>query len=65
MITTHTREARILTLRSALKLEMKGLSFSRGSIYAQIKREFGFKGNKAKVLDQLNTYIKENIHPDL
>lgn len=53
--------ARLLILRSALKLEVQGLKHSRGSIYAQVKREFGFKGNKQKVLDQLNTLIDETV----
>ena len=56
----NVRSARILTLRSALKLELKGLKMSRGiSAYAIIKREFGFKGNKARVLEQLNAFIDE------
>jgi hypothetical protein len=61
----NIRNARILTLRSALKLEVKtGLKMSRGiSILAIIKREFGFKGNKARVLEQLNAFIDENILP--
>jgi len=54
------RNARILTLRSALKLELKGLKMSRGiSVYAIVKREFGFKGSKARVLEQLNAFIEE------
>ena len=52
---------RVLTLRAALKLEIAGMSMSRGrSAYQIIKSEFGFKGSKAKVLDQLNTYIRDN-----
>jgi hypothetical protein len=35
---------------------------SRGiSAYAIIKREFGFKGNKARVLEQLTAFIDENV----
>lgn len=48
---------RLLALRSALELELKGFKFSRGSVYALIKREFGFKGTKQRVLDQLNEHI--------
>lgn len=55
--------ARVLILRSALKLEILGLRHSRGSVYALIKAEFGFKGNKQKVLDQLNKWIDDNILP--
>ena len=59
----NVHNARILTLRSALKLEVNtGLKMSRGiSPFAIIKREFGFKGNKARVLEQLNIFIDENI----
>lgn len=57
----HIERFRILTLRSALKLEIAGMNMSRGrSAYQIIKSEFGFKGSKAKVLDQLNTYIRDN-----
>lgn len=55
------RNFRILTLRSALRLEIAGMSRSQGkSAYQIIKSEFGFKGSKVKVLDQLNTYIQDN-----
>jgi len=58
----HTRNARILTLRSALKLECKGLKMSRGrSAYSIVKEEFGFRGSKVKVLAQLNEYVETNI----
>lgn len=49
---------RILTLKQALKLEIKGMKLSRGINAATIvKREFGFKGNKKKLLEQLEAYI--------
>ena len=47
-------------LRSALKLEVLGMSRKGQSVYSIVKREFGFKGSKQKVLDQLLAYIKEN-----
>lgn len=50
---------RLLSLRGALKLEILGLKHSRGSIYAAVKREFGFKGNKKKVLAQLEQHISD------
>ena len=58
----HIENFRILLLRAALKLEITGLRRSRGlsSAYSQIKREFGFKGSKVKVLEQLDTYIRDN-----
>jgi uncharacterized protein (DUF2141 family) len=48
---------RLLTLRGALKLEVLGLRHSRGSVCALVKREFGFKGTKQRVLDQLCAHI--------
>lgn len=55
-------KARILVLRAGLKLEMHGMRMSRGrTAYSIIKSEFGFKGNRARVLFQLNDWIKENI----
>lgn len=59
----QTRDFQILAMRSALKLEIKGLKHSRGSVYALVKKRFGFKGNKKRVLEQLNAYIEENILP--
>lgn len=52
---------RILTLRAGLRLEVIGLTRHGRSCYSIVKSEFGFKGNKQKVLDQLNNYIKRNI----
>ena len=51
----------ILRLKTCLKLEVKGLTVSRGqSAYSQVKAKFGFKGSKAKVLAQLEAWIEEN-----
>jgi hypothetical protein len=47
-------------LRSALKLEVLGMSRKGQSVYSIVKQEFGFKGSKQKVLDQLLAYIKEH-----
>lgn len=43
---------RLLMLRNALKMEMKGLRVSshRLTAYSIIKKEFNLKGSKAKVL---------------
>ena len=57
----ETRMFQTLAQRAALKLEMKGLKNSRGSVYAHIKRQYGFKGNKAKVLALLDAYIAERM----
>jgi len=46
--------ARILTLRAMLKLEMRGMSKSRGpTAYATLKM-MGFKGSRQAVLEQLD-----------
>jgi hypothetical protein len=51
---------RLLMLASALKLETKGIYPIKGcSAYAQIKKEFGLRGNKQKVLDQFNEMLVE------
>jgi hypothetical protein len=49
---------RLVSLKHALRLEIKGLRHSRGSVYALVKREFGFRGSKAKVLAQLEAHIE-------
>jgi hypothetical protein len=54
----HIGLFRLLTMRSALRLEMLGMKHSRGSVYALVKREFGFTGNRAKVLAQLEDHIR-------
>lgn len=55
---------RVMTLMAGLKLEIKGLGMSRGvSCHNIIKRSFGFKGNKQKVLQQLQAYKFANYPP--
>jgi len=51
---------RVRALRSALKLEVLGMTRRGVSVYRMVKEEFGFKGSKQKVLDQLLAYIKEH-----
>lgn len=63
MYTTNTEVARIFVLRGALKLEVKGMKRRGRSAYSIVKEEFGFKGSKKKVLEQLNQWIKENLEP--
>jgi len=50
---------RLLTLRSALELEILGMNRRGRSVYSIIKEEFGFKGNKQKVYDQIDELIKK------
>tara|TARA_R100001509_G_scaffold51125_1_gene28076 strand:+ start:1068 stop:1283 length:216 start_codon:yes stop_codon:yes gene_type:complete len=48
-------------LLSGLKLELDGMSLTRGrSCYSIIKKEFGLKGNRQKVLIQFKKIIEEN-----
>ena len=60
MITgAHIPLYRLMVMAQGLKLEIKGIRFSRGrTCYALAKSEFGFKGNKAKVLAQLQAHIE-------
>ena len=55
------RNYRTLALKSALSLEIKGMKRRGRSAYAMVKDEFGFRGNKQKVFDQLQEYVDENI----
>jgi hypothetical protein len=48
---------RLLTLQSALKLEVLGMSSRGRSAYSIIKQEFGLKGSKKKVLEQFSRMI--------
>jgi hypothetical protein len=51
------RFLRLLQLRAALKMEVKGIKMTRYSICKIVKDEFGFTGNKAKVLEQFDAYV--------
>jgi len=55
------QDFRLLTLRSALRLEVQGMKRRGRSAYAIVKEEFGLKGNKQKVLDALNKIIHEKL----
>ena len=46
--------ARLLTLRSMLILELKGMSKSRGPTAYSTLKMMGFKGTREKVLSELN-----------
>jgi hypothetical protein len=52
----HIELYRLLALKGALKLEMKGLKRRGRSVYSILKSE-GYRGNKAAVLRELETYI--------
>jgi len=61
MLTTpdQIQGARLLTLRQALKLEIKGMKRTGRSAYAILKDE-GFTGTRQQVLDQLDQ-IREQL----
>ena len=50
---------RFLSVRSALKLECRGMKGRGQSAYSIAKTEYGFKGNKKSVLSQMEQIIKE------
>ena len=52
---------RVLALKSALSMEIQGLKRRGRSVYSIVKEEFGFKGNRQKVLAQLEEYIETEI----
>ena len=55
----NIQKYRLLTLKSALKLEILGMNRRGRSVYSIVKEEFGFKGNKQKVLKQLELKMEE------
>jgi len=65
MATVITGKENILAYRervllSGLKLETKGMKMSRGkSCYAIVKQEYGFKGSKQKVYEQLKAHLEQ------
>lgn len=49
----------LATLRAALRLEIAGLNRSRSpSAYSILKKCYGFKGSRQKVLEDLNERIR-------
>jgi hypothetical protein len=61
----HIPLYRLMVMVSGLRMEVKGYRMNRGrTCYAMAKSEFGFKGNKAKVLAQLEAHV-ETVKADL
>ena len=54
--------ARLLTLRQMLKLELKGLSKSKGPTAYSTLKMLGFKGMREKVLADLNDWRDELLN---
>ena len=52
--------ARLLTLRSALKLELQGLKSRGRSAYTILKEELGINGSRASVLEQGNEHLDQS-----
>lgn len=52
---------RVLALKAALSMEIQGMKRRGRSVYSIVKEEFGFKGNRQKVLAQLEEYIETEI----
>lgn len=51
---------RLLTLKHAVALELKGIKVRRGPVvWKMIAREFNIKGNKQAVYDWLDARLKE------
>lgn len=60
-LTGHQIEAaRLLTLRQMLKLEMRGMSKSRGPTAYSTLKMMGFKGTRERVLSELDAW-RDNL----
>ncbi len=63
----QTKMFRLISMKHAAKLELMGMRHSRGSVIAQIKREFGFKGNRESVVQQFSKHVTDlltGLDPD-
>ena len=58
-LTTNTTLFRLIALRAALGMEVLGMKHSKLNVYAQVKKEFGYKGSKQSVFDQLDEYVNQ------
>lgn len=57
----NPRQYQLVALKYALSLEIRGIRHSRGSVYALVKKRFGFKGTKQRVYEQLCKRIREEV----
>ena len=63
VLTGHQIEAaRLLTLRQMLKLELKGLSKSRGPTAYSTLKMMGYTGTRASILAQLDAWRDELLN---
>lgn len=49
----------MMSQKSALSLELKGMKHSRGSVYAMIKRKYHLTGNKERVYTQFCELVEK------
>lgn len=56
-IVTRPMVYNMLAQRAALKLELAGMKHSKGSVYAHIKRSYGWKGTRKAVYDKFDKTI--------
>lgn len=59
MIITNTRLAQMIAQKHALKLEMRGLKHSGGSVNARIKKHYGLRGNRQSVYTQFCELVEK------
>jgi len=59
LIGNQIEAARLLTLRQMLKLEMRGMSRSKGPSAYSILKKMGYKGTRDEVLKQLDAWRDE------
>ena len=63
VLTGHQIEAaRLLTLRQMLKLELRGMSKSKGPTAYSTLKMMGFKGTRESVLSQLDAWRDELLN---
>lgn len=56
----QTRMYRLLTMKHALKIEKLGMRISRGvNATAMVKKEFGLKGNRDKIIQQFEALLPD------
>lgn len=52
---------RLATLRTMLRLELRGLKRRGSSAYSILKKEYGYKGTRETVLSQVSSDIDEAL----
>jgi hypothetical protein len=61
----HISRYRLLALKAGLKLEILGIRMHRGpTAYSRIKKEFGLRGNRQRVLEQFEELLKHEFQTE-